>query len=325
MLNSIRALAGGVALICAGAVPVLAQDYPAKPVTVIVPFSPGGSSDTIARLTTQVMQGNFATPLVVENKPGATGAVGAGELARSAPDGYTIMQASIATYAVNPTLQPDVTYDPREDFEMLTVAVRTPNALVTRPDFEPGSVDELIAELKADPDAMLFASSGAGSSDHLTAELFWQLTGTSAIHVPYKGGAPAQTDLMGGHADVSFQNVGAIAGFVREGKMKILAVTGDERSSVFPDVPTFAELGIEGMDVYSWQAFSAPRGLPAQVKATLEQGLTGALQSPDLRPKLEELGYEVIANDGAAADAFVAAEIDRWARVIRDGDITSED
>ena len=324
MLKSFRALMGGVALICTTAIPVVAQDYPTKAVTVIVPFAPGGASDTIARLTTQVMQANFAQPLVIENKPGATGAVGAGEVARAKPDGYTIMQASIGTYAVNPTLQADVSYDPREDLEMLTVAVRTPNALVTRPDFEANSVQEMIDALKAEPDVMLFASSGAGSSDHLTAELFWQITGTTAIHVPYKGGAPAQTDLMGGHADASFQNVGAIANFVKEGKMKILAVTGDERSPVFPDVPTFTELGIEGMDVYSWQAFSAPKGLPSNVKATLESGLTSALLTPDFKAKLEALGYEVVASSGAEADAFVAEEIDRWAKVIKDGNITPE-
>lgn len=316
--------AAGLTLACAMAAPVFAQDYPTKPVTVIVPFAPGGASDTIARLTTQVMQANFAQPLVIENKPGATGAVGAGELARSAPDGYTIMQASIGTYATNVTLQPDVTYDPRTDFDMLTVAVRTPNALVTSPNFEADTVEDMIAALKENPDAMLFASSGAGSSDHLTAELFWQLTGTTAIHVPYKGGAPAQTDIMGGHADASFQNVGAIANFVKEGKMKILAVTGEERSPVFPDVPTFSELGIEGMNVYSWQAFSAPKGLPPEVRTALHDGLVAALNSPDLKPKLEELGYEIVANDGAAADAFVAEEIDRWAKVIADGNITSD-
>lgn len=324
MLKSLHALAGSVALVCATAMPVLAQGYPSKPVTVIVPFAPGGASDTIARLTTQIMQPNFAQPLVIENKPGATGAVGAGEVARAKADGYTLMQASIGTYAVNPTLQPDLTYDPRKDLDMLTVAVRTPNALVTRPDLAANTVEELVAELKKNPDAMLFASSGAGSSDHLTAELFWQLTGTTAIHVPYKGGAPAQTDLMGGHADASFQNVGAIANFVKEGKMKILAVTGETRSPVFPDVPTLKELGFKGMDVYSWQAFSAPKGLPADVKATLEKGLTDALNSAELKPKLEALGYEIVANDGAAADAFVAQEIDRWAKVVKDGNITLE-
>ncbi|WP_134681723.1 Bug family tripartite tricarboxylate transporter substrate binding protein [Paracoccus ravus] len=324
MLKSLHALAGGVALLCATAMPIVAQDYPSKPVTVIVPFAPGGASDTIARLTTQIMQPNFAQPLVIENKPGATGAVGAGEVARSKPDGYTLMQASIGTYSTNLTLQPDATYDARKDLDMLTIAVRTPNALVTRPDFPANNVEEFVAELKKKPDALLFASSGAGSSDHLTAELFWQLTGTTAIHVPYKGGAPAQTDVMGGHADASFQNVGAIANFVKEGKMKILAVTGETRSPAFPDVPTFKELGIEGLDVYSWQAFSGPKGLPADIRTKLEKGLTEALNSPDLKPKLEAMGYEIVANDGAAADAFVAQEIDRWAKVIKDGNIKLE-
>lgn len=307
------------------ALPAMAQNYPSDNVTVIVPFAPGGASDTTARTVTQAMQADFGQPLVVENKPGANGAVGAAELARAKPDGYTIMAASIGTYGINPALRDDLPYDPREDMEMLTVAVRTPNVLVTRPTLEVKSAEELIAMLKDQPDTMLFASSGVGSSDHLTAELFWQKTGTSGIHVPYSGGGPAQTDIMGGHADVSFQNLGAVAGFVREGQMKMLAIAAAERSPDFPDVPTFKELGIEGMEVYSWQAFGAPKGLDPAVKETLAGAITGALAKPEVQETFKNLGFEVLANSPAEADAFVADEIARWSEVVKAGNITPEE
>ena len=311
-------------MLAAGSLPAAAQDYPAKPVTVVVPFSPGGASDTIARVVTNAMQPGFAQPLVVENKPGANGAVGAAQVARARPDGYTIMQASIGAYAINPALQDDLPYDPRKDLDMLTIAVRTPNALVTRPTMEAATLEELIAKLKAEPDSMLFASSGTGSSDHLTAELFWQVTGTSGIHVPYKGGGPAQTDLMGGHADASFQNLGAIANFVRDGKMKLLAIAAEERSPEFPDVPTLKELGIEGMEVYSWQAFAAPKGLDPAIRQTLSDQIAAALKTPAVSDQLKGMGFEIIANTPAEADAFVAAEIDRWTEVVKAGEIKPE-
>lgn len=315
---------GCAAMLAAGSLPAAAQDYPAKPVTVVVPFSPGGASDTIARVVTNAMQPGFAQPLVVENKPGANGAVGAAQVARARPDGYTIMQASIGAYAINPALQDDLPYDPRKDLDMLTIAVRTSNALVTRPTMEAATLEELIAKLKAEPDSMLFASSGTGSSDHLTAELFWQVTGTSGIHVPYKGGGPAQTDLMGGHADASFQNLGAIANFVRDGKMKLLAIAAEERSPEFPDVPTLKELGIEGMEVYSWQAFAAPKGLDPAIRQTLSDQIAAALKTPAVSDQLKGMGFEIIANTPAEADAFVAAEIDRWTEVVKAGEIKPE-
>lgn len=315
---------GCAAMLAAGTLPAAAQDFPAKPVTVVVPFSPGGASDTIARVVTNAMQPGFAQPLVVENKPGANGAVGAAQVARARPDGYTIMQASIGAYAINPALQDDLPYDPRKDLDMLTIAVRTPNALVTRPTMEAATLEELIAKLKAEPDSMLFASSGTGSSDHLTAELFWQVTGTSGIHVPYKGGGPAQTDLMGGHADASFQNLGAIANFVRDGKMKLLAIAAEERSPEFPDVPTLKELGIEGMEVYSWQAFAAPKGLDPAIRQTLSDQIAAALKTPAVSDQLKGMGFEIIANTPAEADAFVAAEIDRWTEVVKAGEIKPE-
>ena len=323
MKLSLKAALGALALLGALAIPVWAEGYPEKPVTAIVPFPPGGASDTVARLVIQTMQESFGQPIVVENKPGANGASGASLVARAPADGYTLLVGSIGVFSINSALRADLEYDPRKDFDMLTIAVRTPNALVAKPDLAAADVKALIEELKAKPKTLLFASSGIGSSDHLTAELFWQKTGTSGVHVPYKGGAPAQKDLMGSQVDVSFQNLGAILAFVKEGKMKLLAVTSTERVKEAPDVPTLKELGIEGVEVYSWQAFAVPKGLPADAKAKLESEIQTALKSPAVASKLQEMGFEVIANDGAASATYVADEINRWTEVVKAGGITA--
>jgi len=323
MKLSLKAALGALALLGALAIPVWAEGYPEKPVTVIVPFPPGGASDIIGRVVTQAMQESFGQPIVAENKPGANGAAGASLVARAPADGYTFLVGSIGVFSINSALRSDLEYDPRKDFDMLTIAVRTPNALVAKPDFAAADVKALIEELKAKPKTLLFASSGIGSSDHLTAELFWQKTGTSGIHVPYKGGAPAHKDLMGSQVDLSFQNLGAILGYVKAGKMKLLAVTSNERVKEAPDVPTLKELGVEGVEVYSWQAFAVPKGLPADAKAKLESGIQAALKSPEVATKLQEMGFEVIANDGAAASAYVADEIGRWTEVVKAGGITA--
>lgn len=299
-------------------------EYPEKPITAIVPFPPGGSTDSIARAIGPKITQKLGQPFVVENRPGATGAIGAGMLKRAAPDGYTIMVASIGVYAVNPVLQKSLPYDPSKDFDLLTVAVRAPNVLVAPPGFAPNNVAELIAYLKKNPEKVTFASSGAGSSDHLTAALFWQQTKTNGIHVPYKGGAPAITDLLGGHADVSFQNINVVLNHIKAGKLKALAVTGDKRAAALPQVPTLAEAGVKNVDVYSWQAVAAPKGLPANVKATLHGAIVGALNDPDLKAKLTEQGFEVVANSSEEFARFQAQELARWRTVIETGKIEVE-
>lgn len=299
-------------------------EYPDKPITAIVPFPPGGSTDAIARAIGPKITQKLGQPFVVENRPGATGAIGAGMLKRAAPDGYTIMVASIGVYAVNPVLQKSLPYDPSKDFDLLTVAVRAPNVLVAPPSFAPNNVAELIAYLKKNPEKVTFASSGAGSSDHLTAALFWQQTKTNGIHVPYKGGAPAITDLLGGHADVSFQNINVVLNHIKAGKLKALAVTGDKRAAILPQVPTLAEAGVKNVDVYSWQAVAAPKGLPANVKAKLHGAIVGALNDPELKAKLTEQGFEVVANSSEEFARFQAQELARWRTVIETGKIEVE-
>lgn len=298
--------------------------FPEKAITVIVPFPPGGSTDAIARAIGPKMTAKLGQPWIIDNRAGATGAIGAGQLKRSAPDGYTLMAASIGVYAVNPVLQKQLTYDPSKDFDLLTVAVRAPNVLVASPNVAAKNMAELIAYLKKNPGKMTFASSGNGSSDHLTAELFWQKSGTSGLHVPYKGGAPAITDLLGGQTDVSFVNINTALPYIKSGKLHALAITGDQRNAVLPTVPTLSESGVKGVDIYSWQAFAAPKGLPKDVKAKLHTAIVAAFNDPEIKAKLVAQGFEIVANTPEQFEQFQAAELARWKNVIEVGKITAD-
>ena len=297
-----------------------AAGYPDRPVTVIVPFPAGGASDSTARFLTPKMSEVLGQPVVVDNKPGANGGTGASQVAKAAADGYTLLVGSIGVYSINPALYPNLPYSPQKDFDLLTQAVRTPNVLVTSPNFPANTVQELVEYLKKNPNKVTFASSGIGSSDHLTAALFWQKTGTQGLHVPYKGGGPAINDLMGGHADVSFQNLGSVANQIKAGKLKLLAVTAADRTSLFPDTPTMAQAGVP-LEVYSWQAAAAPKGLPADVKAKIEAALMAALKDPDTIKKYNDIGFEVVASSPKDFAAFQAKEEEMWRQVIKAGNI----
>lgn len=307
----------------AGMPPAMAQ-YADKAVTVIVPFPPGGASDVTARTVAPELAKKLGQQVVIDNKGGANGAIGAAALKQAKPDGYTLMIGSIGVYSINPALFKDLRYDPLKDFDLLSVIVRTPNVLVANPDFPANTVAELLDYLKKNPDKVSFASSGTGSSDHLTAALFLQKTGMTGVHVPYKGGGPAINDLISGHANVSFQNLGAIAQQVRAGKLKALAVTSATRAPALPNVPTLAEAGVKDLEVYSWQAAAAPKGLPPAVKAKLEADITAAAKAPEVKEQFEKIGFDVVATTGAQFDSFLAGEIARWKQVIETGKITAE-
>lgn len=315
-------------LLCLAALAVAlvapAHAWPDKTITLLVPFPPGGSSDQIARHLAPKLQETLGQPVIVDNKGGATGTIGAAQVKRAAPDGYTLLVSSLGPFVIAPHLIKNVAYDPGKDFDLLTVAVQAPNVLVVPAASPHKSVADVIAQMKKTPDRMSFASSGSGSSDHLTAELFWVQTGTSGTHVPYKGGGPAMSDLLGAQVDASFQNINSVVQHVASGKLRALAVTGSKRSLLLPNVPTLTEAGVKDADVYSWQAVAAPKGLPADVKAKLHAALVAALNDPAIKPKLLEVGFEIVANTPEQFAAFQAAEFARWKTLIETRKITAD-
>jgi len=301
-----------------------AHAFPDKPITLLVPFPPGGSSDTIARSVGAKMQEKLGQPVVIENKGGATGTIGAAQVRRAAPDGYTLLVSSLGPYVIAPHLLKSIPYDATRDFDHIAVLVQAPNVLVVPASSPLKSVADVIAAAKKTPDKITFASSGNGSSDHLTAELFWQQTGTTGVHVPYKGGGPAMSDLLGAQVDASFQNINAVVQHVAAGKLRALAITSAQRSPLLPQVPTLGEAGVKDADVYSWQAISGPKGLPADVKAKIHAAVVAALNDPAVKPKLLEVGFEIVGNTPEQFTAFQQKEFVRWKQLIEARKITAD-
>jgi tripartite-type tricarboxylate transporter receptor subunit TctC len=319
MKRILAALAFGLA-----ATGALAQAWPTRPVTVIVPFPPGGSTDMIARTVLPKLQDKTGATFVVDNRGGAGGAIGATAAKAAKPDGYTFLCSSLGPFVIGPHLLKNSGYDPLKDFDYITVAVQAPNILTVRADSPYKTFADVLKYLKANPDKMSFASAGNGTSDHLTAELFWQETGTKGIHVPYKGGGPALTDLLGGQVDATFMNINTGVPHIKSGKLRALAITSTKRSPLLPDVPTMEELGFKGVTVYSWQAFAAPKGTPAEARAKFRDGVIAALNDPAVKPKLLELGFEIVGNTPEEFTRFQAAEYARWKKVIETGHITAD-
>jgi tripartite-type tricarboxylate transporter receptor subunit TctC len=301
-----------------------AQAWPSKPVTLLVPFPPGGSTDMIARTLGPKLQEKLGGSFIVQNQAGAGGTVGAAAAKRAAPDGYTVFVSSLGPFVIGPHLIKSAAYDALKDFDYITVAVQAPNVLAVPASSPHKSLADVVAFHKANPGKMSFASSGNGSSDHLTAELFWQETKTTGLHIPYKGGAPAMSDLLGGQVDATFMNINTGLQNIKAGKLRALAITSTARSPLLPDVPTMEELGLKAVTVYSWQAFAAPKGLPADIKAKLHEGLIAGLNDPAVKPKLLELGFEIVGNTPEQFTAFQAAEFARWKKVIEVGKITAD-
>lgn len=301
-----------------------ADTWPSRPVTLLVPFPPGGSSDTIARALAPRLQERLGGSFVVENKGGATGTIGAAQVKRAPADGYTFLVTSLGPLVIAPHLLKNVPYDAGRDFDLLTVAVQAPNVLVVPAASPLKSLADVIAALKASPGKMSYASSGNGSSDHLTAELFWQQTGTSGSHIPYKGGGPAMSDLLGGQVDASFQNINAVIPHVNAGKLRALAITSEKRSPLLPGVPTLAESGVKGVDVYSWQAVAAPKGLPADVRGKFHAALVAVLKDPKIEQQFGPLGFEIVASTPEQFAAFQQKENARWKELIEARKITAD-
>ena len=302
----------------------LAQAWPSKPVTMIVPFPPGGSTDMIARSVQPKLQDAFKQTFVVDNKPGAGGAIGAAAAKNAKPDGYTIFVSSLGPFVIGPHLLKNSGYDPLKDFDYVTVAVQAPNVLTVRAESPYKSFADFSKHMKANPEKVTFASAGNGTSDHLTAELFWQESQLKGTHIPYKGGAPAMADLLGGQVDATFMNINTGFTQMKAGKLRPLAITSTKRSPLLPDVPTMEELGFKGVTVYSWQAFALPKGTPADIKNKLRDAIVAALNDPAVKPKLLDLGFEIVGNTPEQFTAFQAQEHARWKKVIEVGKITAD-
>ncbi|MBS0499288.1 MAG: tripartite tricarboxylate transporter substrate binding protein [Burkholderiaceae bacterium] len=313
-----KALAG----IVLGLASAVAFAWPTKTVTIIVPFPPGGSTDMIARTISAELGQKIGGTVVVDNKGGATGTIGTAQVARSEPDGHTLLVSSLGPFVIAPHLI-KAQYDALKDLDPITVAVRAPNVLVVPAASRLKSLADVLAYLKANPGKMSFATSGAGSSDHLTSELFWQQTGTSGLHVPYKGGGPVMTDLLGNQVDSSFMNINTALPQIRAGKLRPLVITSAKRSPLLPDVPTMDESGIKDADVYSWQAVAGPHGMPAELKERLQGAIAAILRQPATKAKLEELGFELVLNTPAEFAKYQADEYARWGKLIRERKITA--
>jgi tripartite-type tricarboxylate transporter receptor subunit TctC len=294
-----------------------AQAWPSKPIKYIVPFAPGGTTDILGRTIADKLSIALGQPVVIENKPGAGGGLGAEFVAKAAPDGYTIMGGTISTHAINASLYKDLPYDPVKNFVPITLIARVPNMLVINPNVPAKNVQELVALLKANPGKYTFASSGNGTSQHLSGELFKIQAGVDMQHIPYKGSPPALQDVMGGQVTMTFDNITTAWPLAKDGKLRAVAVTTAKRSSIAPDVPTLAEAGLPGYEIGSWQGVFAPAGTPPEIVKRLNAEIVKIINSPDVQQRLSTLGAEPAPNTPEEFAAMVKLEVVKWADVVK--------
>ncbi len=321
-LTSTRRQALGLALGLAGSLlPGMAisqGSYPVRPVRIIVPFAAGGTTDIFARLIGEKLSQSLGQQFVIENRGGAGGNIGADAVAKAEPDGYTLVMGTVGTHAINASLYAKMPYDPLTDFAPVAYAAGVPNLMVVNPkNVKATSVQEFIAEAKASQRKFNMASSGNGSSIHLSGELFKQITGVEMPHVPYRGSGPAINDLIGGQVDVMFDNLPSSIEHAKAGSLRALAVTSAQRSPALPDIPTLAESGLPGFEATSWFALFAPKGTPSEITAKLSQEVRKALDTPELRKRFADLGGEIKPMSPEELMAYVRSEHEKWAKVVK--------
>lgn len=317
MKHQIRRILAGLALAAAAGI-AAAQSWPTKPIKVIVPYPPGGTSDILARALGPGMQAALGQPWVVENKPGATGNVGADFVAKSPADGYTILLADIGSLAISPSVFKELPFDPVKDFAPVIMVAYSPHLLVVHPSVPARDVKELIALGKSKPDSLNFAVSGMGGANHLAGIDFAQRAGIKWTYVPYKGGSQALTDMVGGQAQVMFNGALATQPFVKDGKLKALAVSSAKRFPTMPEVPTVAELGMAGFETGSYQGIVAPANTPKEIVEKLHATITKVLGTPEMKERLDKAGAELRPQSSVQFGTFIRTEKDKWAKVVKE-------
>jgi len=309
-------------LLAALALPVHAQEWPTKPVKLVVAYPAGGAVDIVGRMLAEKLTASLGQPVVVENKAGAGGLIGADAVAKSAPDGYTFVLGTVSSHAIAPSVYKKMPYDPVADFAPVSLVVLTPYFITVNPQVPARTLAELIAYAKANPDKLNFGSSGNGTTPHLAGELFNTMAGVKINHIPYKGSAPMVTDLLGNQVQVAFDNT--VIPNVKAGKLRALAVTGTARLAAMPDVPTAAEAGLPGYEAVGWMGVYGPKGTPPAIVNRLAAEIAKVMAAPDVREKLAALGFQAATDTPAQFDAYLRAEQTKWAKVARDANVQPE-
>ena len=311
--RSIKWLAGALA----SATLAAHAQYPNKPIKMVVPFPAGGTTDIMARAVAADLQKALGQAVIVDNKAGAGSNIGSDYVAKAAPDGHTLLMGTVGTHAINVSLYPKMPYDAVKDFAPVSLVAGVPNVLVSAPGYPIASVKDLIDAAKKSPDTITFASSGSGTSIHLSGELFKQLAGVQMTHVPYKGSSAALPDVMSGQVNVMFDNAPSVMQHIRGGKLKAIAVTSSKRSPALPNVPTIAESGLPSFEASSWFGVLAPAGTPKDIVDTLSRAIAKSLQTVEMKERLAGQGAEAVGNTPEQFSAHIKAEIDKWSKVVK--------
>ena len=321
MIQTLARRAAAAAALCLGlALPALAA-YPDRPITLVIPFAAGGSTDVVGRLVAERMGAELGQQIVVQNVAGAGGSLGAGQVARAEPDGYTILMGTVATHALNPLILKQKPYDPVADFAPVSLLILVPNVLAVNPELPVETVAELIELAKKEP--LAYASSGNGTPLHLSGELFNSMAGTEMIHIPYKGSGPALTDVLGNQVPVIFDNLPSASGHIASGKLRALGVTTAERAPSFPDVPAIAET-LPGYETYTWNALFAPAGTPTDVIATLYGAAVAAMADPAVAGRMAEFSATVVASTPEELAEHVTVEMAKWAPIVTEANVSMD-